>query len=468
MKFESTGVMTTEEIIMQHIQDFDASDEKRMMLKGEEYYKANNDINMRKMYRYEDETPVVDETKANNKLSHGFMHTLVDDKNNYLLLKPYTLECDDEKYLKELEDILGKRFQKRLSQLGYEASNKGIAWLHPYISANGDFKMLRIRSEQVIPIWVDADHEELDAVIRKYDVKTYIGKERKDVTKVEYWTAENVIYYEVRDNELILDAEKYLDEYNDYEGHFKIGGKPASWGRVPFIYFKNNDYELPDLQFVKSIIDNYDISRSDVANLLEEIKNIIYILRGYGGENLGEFVRDLAYFKAVKVDADEKAGVDTITNNINIEAAKEHYNQLKKDIFDFGQGVDKNSDQLGNSPSGIALKFIYSGLDLKCNAMEGWFKWGFEELMRFAKIYMGIKKRYISDAEVDIIFNRDIAINESQAIIDAQSSKGIISNQTIVANHPWTTSVEDELEQIAEENKSLEPPTFEDEEDEES
>ena len=211
MKFESTGVMTTEEIIMQHIQDFDASDEKRMMLKGEEYYKANNDINMRKMYRYEDETPVVDETKANNKLSHGFMHTLVDDKNNYLLLKPYTLECDDEKYLKELEDILGKRFQKRLSQLGYEASNKGIAWLHPYISANGDFKMLRIRSEQVIPIWVDADHEELDAVIRKYDVKTYIGKERKDVTKVEYWTAENVIYYEVRDNELILDAEKYLD-----------------------------------------------------------------------------------------------------------------------------------------------------------------------------------------------------------------------------------------------------------------
>ncbi len=57
------------------------------------------------------------------------------------------------------------------------------------------------------------------------------------------------------------------------------------WGKVPFIPFKNNDFELPDLQFVKTLVDNYDVTRSDVANLLEDIKNIIYALRGYGGEN---------------------------------------------------------------------------------------------------------------------------------------------------------------------------------------
>lgn len=462
MKFNnSINILSTEELIKIYIDEFEASKERKLMTKGENYYKVENDILNRKMYRYENERPVEDETKANNRLAHGYMKTLVDDKINYLLLKPYTLTCDDEKYIEVVENVLGNRFQKRLSQLGIEASNKGIAWLHVFINSEGQFKMLKIPSEQIIPIWTDNDHEELQAIIRYYEVEVYEGKEKKYITKIEYWTHENVVYYVMQDNVIILDAEMYLDENNSYDGHFKINGTPSSWGRIPFIYFKNNDYELPDLQFIKTLIDGYDRTRSDVDNLLEEIKNIVYILKGYGGEDLSQFVRDLSYYYGILIDADEAAGVDKIENNINIDAAKEHYNALKKDIFDFGQGVDKSSDKLGNNQSGIALKFIYSGLDLKCNALEGWFKWGFEELMRFINIYLEITKETVSDKEVSIVFNRDIAINESQAITDCQNSKNIVSDKTIIANHPWVENVEDEIKQLEEQNQSDEPPMFE-------
>lgn len=463
MKFNnSVNMLNTNELIKIYIDEFNGSKERKLMIKGENYYKVDNDIINRKIIRYEDERPIEDETKANNKLAHGFMHTLVDDKVNYLLLKPYTLTCEDSKYLGKVEDILGNRFQKRLSQLGNEASNKGIAWLHVFINEEGKFKVLKIPSEQIIPIWTDNDHEELQALIRYYEVEVYEGKEKKYITKIEYWTPEGVDYYVMEDGEVILDSEMYLDDEESYNGHFKINDKASSWGRVPFIYFKNNDYELPDLQFVKTLVDNYDIARSDVANLLEEIKNIVYILKGYGGESLAEFVRDLAYYKGIKLDADDDAGVDKIENNINIEAAKEHYNMLKKDVFDFGQGVDKNSDKLGNNQSGVALKFIYSGLDLKCNALEGWFKWGFEELIRFIDIFLGITKETLPGKDITIAFNRDIAINESQAITDCQNSKGVISNETIVANHPWTENVEEELAKIEEENITNEPPMFPD------
>jgi len=404
------------------------------------------------MIRYEDESPVEDETKTNNKLAHGIMHTLVDDKVNYLLVKPYTLNCKDKKYLETVKDTLGKRFQKKLNQLGTEASNKGIAWLHPYISSSGELKTMRIPSEQGIPIWVDNDHEELEGFIRYYNVETYEGKTKKYITKIEYWTPTNVEYY-VKDSDgnVILDAEMYLNEANSYDGHFKVNNEASSWNKVPFIPFKNNDFELPDLQFVKTLVDNYDLTRSDVANLLEDIKNIIYILKGYGGENLGEFMKDLAYYRAIKIESDEDSGVDNIESTINIEAAKTHYEALKKDIFDFGQGVDKNSDKLGNSPSGIALKFIYSGLDLKCNAMEDSFKWGFEELIYFVNKYLEITKQTVSAKEIEIVFNRDIAINESQAITDCQNSKGVISDKTIISNHPWVNNVDDELKQIEKE-----------------
>ncbi|SCL85066.1 phage portal protein [Sporanaerobacter sp. PP17-6a] len=459
----NVNILTIPELIKIYIDEFNVSKERRLMIEGEKYYKVENDILNRKMVRYEDERPVEDETKANNKLAHGFMHTLVDDKVNYLLLKPYTLTCDDKEYLKIVEKVLGKRFQKKLTQLGTEASNKGIAWLHVYIDSKGQFRTIKIPSEQIIPIWVDNDHEELQAVIRYYEIEVYEGKEKKYVTKIEYWTADNVEYY-VLDNEkreVILDAEMYLDGSSSYDGHFKINNTPSNWGKVPFIYFKNNDFELPDLQFVKTLIDDYDKTRSDVSNLLDEIKNVVYILKGYGGSSLSEFVRDLAYYHGIKIDPDDDAGVDKIENNINIEAAKAHYEALKKDIFDFGQGVDKNSDKLGNNPSGIALKFIYSGLDLKCNALEGWFKWALEELFQFVNIYLGITKQHVSgDKEITIVFNRDIAINESQAITDCQNSKSIISDETIITNHPWVENVDEEIKRIKKENKPDEPPMF--------
>ncbi len=464
------NILTIPELIKIYIDEFMVSEERQLMLKGEKYYKVKNDILDRKMYRYENEQRVEDETKTNNKLAHGFMHTLVDDKVNYLLVKPYTLECKNKKYLKTVTDALGKRFQKKLSQLGTEASNKGKAWMHPYINQNGEFKTMKISSEQCIPLWTDNDHEEVQAFIRFYGVEVYEGKEKKIIIKVEYHTVDGVAYYMQNGNgEIILDAEMYLntDAENLTLPHYEGNGVPGSWGRVPFIPFKNNDFELPDLQFVKTLVDDYDKTRSDVSNDIEDIKNFIMALRGYGGENLSDFMRDLAYYRAVKLDPDENAGLDKVETTVNIDAAEKHYQQLRKDIFDFGQGVDKNSDKLGNSPSGIALKFIYSGLDLNCNAMEDNFKWAFEQLLYFVNKYLELTKQPVSDEEITIVFNRDIAINESQAITDCQNSKGTISNQTIIANHPWVKDAEDELTQIEEENRTHEPPTFDDGEDEE-
>lgn len=448
----SVDLLTTEEWLQIEVNEFLASPERKLMLTGEQYYKGENDILNRKMYRYENEEKVEDRTKTNNKLVHSFMHSLVDDKVNYLLTKPYTLSCKDDGYLKSVQDLLGKRFQKKLGRLGTESSNKGIAWLHPYINSKGEFKTMLIPSEQCIPIWKDNDHEDLDGLIRVYEVEMYEGKSKKYVTKVEYHRPDGVTYYVMSENTLILDAEMYLDvadNVDDEVGHFEVNGEQQSWERVPFIPFKNNDFELPDLNFVKSLIDNYDLTRSDVANLLEDVKNIVYALRGYGGESLSDFMRDLAYYRAIILDDD--GGLDKVETTINIEAAKAHFEQLKKDIFDFGQGVDKNSDKLGNSPSGIALKFIYSGLDLKCNGLEDWFKWSFEQLIYFVNKYFEVTGQGTSSEEIEIVFNRDIAINESQAIEDCQNSEGIISARTIRENHPWVTDADEEEAQLEKE-----------------
>jgi len=459
------NIMTTEEILYEEIKEFNASDKRAWMVIGDRYYRCENDIYNRRITRKTDDGEIEDKSKANNKLAHGFVKNLVDEKIGYLLTKDYALKCDNEQYIQKVKEVLGEYFQYTLTRLGYEASNKGIAWLQVYINEQGKFGTMLIPSEQCVPLWKDNTHTELDGMIRFYVQTVYEGKEKKQVTRVEYYTPTEVYFY-------ILDDDRLIPDIEQHEGgpilHYKKGEEGRGWGKVPFIAWKNNHLEYPDVRFIKSLVDSYDKSRSEIDNFIEETKNLIYVLKGYGGENLAEFMRDLNYYRAIKIDDPEHGGVDTLTPKIDIAAAKEHFEQLKRDINEFGQGVPKDLDKFGNSPSGISLKFLYAGLDLKCNHLEVEFRRAFNQLLYFVNVYLAENGQGNYENEhVDLIFNRDVQINESETIINIQNSKGIISDKTLVANHPWINDVEQELEQIEKERKSDEPPMFADKESDE-
>ena len=439
--------MSMEEILYQEIEEFNGSDKRNWMITGDRYYRVQNDINNRAIYRHTEYGDIEDRTKANNKLAHGLVKNLVDEKIGYLLTKDYSLKCDDKQYIESIKNVLGKHFQYTLSNLGVEASSKGIAWMQVYIDEQGMLKTMLIPSEQCIPLWADNTHTELQGMIRYYTQMVFEGRTKKNITKVEYYTPEEVKFY------VIDSSNRLLPDIEQNEGgpilHYKKGEEWKSWGKVPFIGFKNNRLEYPDIRFIKSLVDNYDRSRSDVANFIEETKNLIYILKGYGGEDLSEFMRDLNYYRAIKIDDPQDGGVDTLNPAIDIQAAKEHFEQLKRDINEFGQGVTKDLDKFGSAPSGIALKFLYSGLDLKCNHLEVEFKQAFEQLLYFINMYLSeIGQGIYSNMNLDIIFNRDITINETESINNCVNSSGIIADETIVANHPWVKDVEAELTKL--------------------
>lgn len=229
---------------------------------------------------------------------------------------------------------------------------------------------------------------------------------------------------------------------------------------MPFIAFKNNRIEKPDIKFVKSLIDGYDLGRSEAANYVEEVKNLIYVLKGYGGENVSEFMRTLNDDRAIVIDDPEEGGVDTLTPQMDITALREHYEQLKRDIVECGQSVNKDPDKFGNAPSGVSLRFMYSDLDLKCNLMETEFKYGFEQLLYFVDTYLSLTGQgNFEKIEVDIVFNRDMAINESEMIQNCNNSKGTVSDETILAHHPYVSDIEEEKKRLNEQ-KANEGPSW--------
>ncbi len=166
-------------------------------------------------------------------------------------------------------------------------------------------------------------------------------------------------------------------------------------------------------------------------------------------------------------DTKEEDGADVLTPSTDIASLKEHWEQLKRDIVENGQSVNKDLDKFGSAPSGISLHFLYSSLELKTSAMAIEYNNGFNDLRYFIDSYLTLKKKHISDKPMSIQFNADMTIDETAVITNCSNSKGVVSDETILTNHPWVKNVGEELDRLKKQNEEMNPfkdkiPTVED------
>ena len=439
-----------QDYIQSQFHTFMVSEKRKLMLTGVRYYEIDNDIINRKKYRYDKATGkrVEDDSRANNKLPHGMYKNMVDEKISYTLSKEYTLTCEDKKYLAKVQSALGKKFSYKLLQLGYEASNKGTGWLHPYINEQGDLQFMICPAEQIIPEWEDNSHESLKSIVYFYDKAYRENGEDKIRTHMEYWTADGMTCYTQEGSVLFLNRQKSFDDYGNKISHFIANDDWTSWGKVPFIAFKNNLIEKPDIKFVKRLIDGYDKSRSEVSNYIEEIRDLIYVIKGYGNADQEEVRQNLnSGILMLDNDEDEDNSASILSSVTDITAAKEHCEQLKRDIVEAGQGVLKDLDKFGNSPSGVALSFMYSFMDLKAGILNLQFQNAFEDLLYFINVHLNIS----TSEDVKFSLNMNMKVNETENLQNCQVAKNLgISEDTWLSKCVWVDDVEKEKLALAE------------------
>ena len=353
------------------------------------------------------------------------------------------ISAEDEQFAKHLNALLDETWDDRLQELAKNASNKGVEWLMPFIDATGNFRYIIVPAEQCIPIYETDYEEDLVAMLRYYPAE--VGGETK--TRAEWWTAEGVSTY--------IETEAGVYDLESEDGHFLLNGIPMGWGRVPFVEFANNEERFSDLKYYKEQIDVYDIIVSDLANDLTDVQKLIFVLKGYGGQSLSEFLQNLRYYRAIQVDPEAGAGVDTLSADPPITAIDSFLDRLEENIFLFGQGVNVKTDKFGAAPSGIALKFLYSLLDLKSDIMARRFSVAIKKFCWFAAKYLDLKGVGTFDSRsVKITYNKSLLINDLELSQIAASSMGIISQETIVAHHPWVDDAQAEMTRLQAEQES--------------
>ncbi len=441
--------MSDKEFLEREIVTWKNSPQRIMQIKGHLYYDNEHDI-IRRKRTVIGADGALEEVRnlPNNRIIDNQYGKLVNQKANYLLGQPFVIESRNECYTALLKKIFNKRFMKTLKNAGKEALNSGISWLYPYYTQNGDFSFRLFPGYEILPFWKDSEHTILDFAVRLYQVSVYEGTASKIVEKVEVYEPNGVHCFILDGNILIPDNDAV-----DFDcAYVMANGKPLNWAKVPLIPLKYNEQEIPLLKKVKSLQDGINAMLSDFENnMQEDARNTILVLKNYDGTNLGEFRRNLAAYGAVKVrcDGETNGGVETLEIQVNAENYKAIIEIFKKALIENGMGYDAKDDRLSGNPNQMNIQSMYSDIDLDANDMETELQAAFEEILWFVNAHLAnTGKGNFENEEVTIIFNRDILINESEAIKNCADSVGILSDETIIGQHPWVDDPQLELERL--------------------
>lgn len=333
--------------------------------------------------------------------------------------------------------------------------NGGIAWLYPYYTETGELAFRLFPSYEILPFWKDSEHTLLDFAVRLYLVEGYEGITPKIIEKVEVYDLHGIHKFILDGNVLVPDVSTEEENFEyTYVAATDDKGKVTglNWQKIPLIPLKYNEGEIPLLKKVKSLQDGINVMLSDFENnMQEDSRNTILVLKNYDGTDLGEFRRNLATFGAVKVryDGETKGGVETLEVTVNAENYKVIVEIFKKALIENAMGYDAKDDRLSGNPNQMNIQSMYSDIDLDANDMETEFQAAFEEILWFVNAYLANAGRGdFENEKVTIIFNRDMMMNETEAIENCQKSVGILSDETIVEQHPWCDDIKQEIERL--------------------
>ena len=422
----------------------------RQAEKAKAYYRNETDIMFppQKEKQEKNEKPL---RNADNRIPFNFHGLLVNQKASYMFAAPPIFDLGNKDANKKLTQFLGDKYPKVCKDLCIEASNCMVAWLHVWKDGKGAWKYAVVPAEQIIPVWTSDLEKELSGVFRSYQS---IDEETGDrYTVYEYWNDKECTAYRLKAGDeldqlipyqmFLVDPE--LCEYSDCYQH--------GVGEVPFFPFFNNNIDTDDLKNIKPLIDTYCKVFSGFVNDLEDIQEVIFVLTNYGGEDLGQFLRDLKDYKAIQIESDgdgDHSGVSTLTIELPVEAREKLLEITRKCIFEQGMGIDPDPQNFGNS-SGVALQFLYSLLEQKAGLQETEFRLGFG---RFIRCICRLQEIKIKDGTIVQTWTRTSVKNDQELSQIASQSKGTISDETIVSHHPWVDDPEKEMDLLKEQEES--------------
>ena len=432
----------------------DENPEYREMIEGWDYYSKNNKLieeKKRLVIGIDSENrPFDQESKVLSctKLSHNYYRKLVNQKVSYVLGRPFTIkqttgsdETNVNNMIVDTSKYLTDSLYDKIQKAGRDGIIGKLGWIYTYYE-NNSLHFDRIDPKQVIPVWKNDTNKELDAVIHKYSRYEFVKNQITEIKCVDFYTIDGRTKYEYENT-------GRLNKVSELEPYISINGKSMKWDRIPWTWFKYDDDSNSLLSKVKSLIDEYDYLTSAVSDMIKDNPNSYMVIKGYSAASVEEFQKNSTQYRKLFVQAD--GGVDTLEQPLQIDQIMLHIEQIRKDIYEFGQGVDAVNKEVKNT-SYVALRHLYSDLDMDCSYWMTQLKQSIHNIFYFILVDIMLRegKDYI-DTNFDILFNISVITNKTEDVQNLVALKGIQPTKTLLEFSPYTINGEEEYSKYMQE-----------------
>ena len=419
------------------ISDDMSSDKKRKAAEGQRYYEAEHDILKCRLFYYNADGKLVeDTTRSNIKISHPFFTILADQLASYMLSSkenPIQAQENVDGLQDLLDDHFDDEFWAEISELITGCYVKGFEYIYGFKNAEDKLVFQCADSMGVVEIPAKDAGDNQDHVLYHYPDK--IEKGKKTVRRIQDWTKTETTYWvQIGDGAVTADKEAPINPrphvvYTDEQSGQKLG-KP--FGFIPFWRLDYCKKQFSGLKPVKALIDDYDLHACSLSNNLVDFDTPLHVVKGFEGhgeKGLDELQQNLKTKKIVGVDAE--GGIDIQTVDVPYQARKEKLEIDERNIYIFGMGF--NPAQVGDGNiTNVVILSRYTLLDLKKSKLD-------KRLKKLLKQIIKIKLDEINEEngkdyqmkDIKIDLTPEIPTNETENV---QNEKVKAETQQIQVN----------------------------------
>ena len=336
--------------------------------KGQDYYEGRHDILDYRMFYYNDDGNLVEDTyRSNVKIPHPFFTELVDQATQFVMSGCENIVNSNEpKLQKELDRYFNKnkRFKVELAETITGMQAKGFDYMYAHKDKEDKLAFENADCLGVVEVEGRFAEDGKDQYIYKYLDR--IDKDGKKQWKVLVMDDTDTYYYIQKDNgDIIVDDDAMVnpEPHGLYVKDGKLFVKDTKL--VPFFRLENNKKKTGLLPAVKPLIDDYDLMASSLTNNLIDFDTPLHVVKGFKGDNLDQLQQNLKTKKVMGTPID--GGVEVHTVDVPYEARKAKLELDEKSIYRFGMGLNMSGLKDTAATTNIAIKAAYSLLELRCN-----------------------------------------------------------------------------------------------------
>ena len=374
-----------------------------------------------------------DESKPCNKTVINYCKNITDSYNGYMAT-PGHISYNSEQDIEDIMDILRYNdYQAQDSDFLHDALVHGVAHELMYIDTDAKTRFKLINPLTCFGVYDNSLTADLLYFVRFYKMNDWDDK----------------------------DQDYALDVYNDKSiKHYLMKGfeamptflkeEPHYFGQCPA-----NILILPD---EKSIFDCIMSEQDSVNELISaEIDDYSAFCDAYlvieDAEMDDETVKTMKSNRVLQLPVGAKAY--WLTKAANDTQVENILKRLHDSIYREAQCPDFSSESfIGGVSSGIAIQYRLTGMETRAGGIEALMK---KALQRRIEILCGVASLKMGEEvyrDIEITFTRNIPADSAQVVQMINNLRGLVSDETLLAQLDFIPDVEEELKKLDEQKQS--------------